>query len=100
MEKTYSILVDGQSYEGSADKETAMYLYRTVDETIGKEYDGHTKSLIQMGNRYDQRTWQKLLEDEIHCPKEELEYEILDGREVNYEEDENENEELHYHFHR
>lgn len=88
MNRYYDILVDGRLYEGSADRGTARYLYRTVDETISPEYDGHTKSLVQMENRYDPSTWKKLFEDEIHCPQ----------RQVEQEDDEEE--EQSYHFHR
>ena len=91
----FSICVDGKPYEGSERRDMAKYLYITVDDTINREYDGHTKSLVQMGNRYDPTTWKKLFEDEIHCPqKEELKDELEDN------EDEEEDEEPHYHFHR
>lgn len=63
----YSVLIDGKPYEGSYNMVTAKYLYETVDKTISKDYDGSTKSLVKIGNRYDQRTWHKCLEDKIKC---------------------------------
>lgn len=62
----YSVLIDGKPYEGSYNAATAKYLYETIDKTISKEYDGSTKILVKIGNRYDQRTWHKCLEDKIN----------------------------------
>lgn len=67
MDSYYSVLIDGKPYEGSHNATTAKHLYDTVDKTIGQEYNGHTKSLVRIGNRYDQRTWHKYLESEIKC---------------------------------
>lgn len=67
MKSYYSILIDGYPYEGSYEAQTAKHLYDTVDYTISREYNGHTKSLVRIVNRYDKRTWHKCLEDEINC---------------------------------
>lgn len=41
----YNILIDGGTYEGSHDLETALELYDTVEDVCLREYYGHRKSL-------------------------------------------------------
>lgn len=41
----YDILIDGNPYEGNENLETALGLFRSVDDTCLREYYGHTKTL-------------------------------------------------------
>lgn len=42
----FNIFVDGNLYEGSDNEGTARYLYRTVDETCLRQWNGHKKALV------------------------------------------------------
>lgn len=68
MENHYAILIDGKPYESAADLYTAKHLFKTVDTTINREYDGSVKSLVYIGNRYDIRTWKNILTSVVNCP--------------------------------
>lgn len=65
MENHFVILIDGKPYESAADLYTAKHLFNTVDSTINSEYEGSTKTLAYVGNRYDRRTWRIICKDKI-----------------------------------
>lgn len=44
----YQIRIDGELYESSAKEEEAIRLYRTVDRTCMRQYNGRTKTLVKM----------------------------------------------------
>ena len=45
---TFQIRIDNQNYEGSPSREEAEYLFKTVEKTCLKSYDGKEKSLVKI----------------------------------------------------